>query len=82
MSFIVKGIDLPKDKDCINLSIYSNGYVYGQAENGFYFRINADAIQIPNPHGDIIDRNQVFTYSHRDVKNLEEVPAILEGEEK
>lgn len=40
-----------------------------------------ETIQIPNPHGDLIDRNQVFTYSHRDVKNLEEVPVILEGEE-
>ena len=55
MSIILKGIDLPKDKDCINLSIYSNGDVYEQMDNGFYIIINAEAIQIPKDHGKIAD---------------------------
>jgi len=65
MSFIVKGIDLPKDKDCINLSIYSNGDVYEQMDNGFYIIINAEAIQISKRHGDIKDGNEI-------IKRLEE----------
>ena len=93
MSLILKGIDLPKDRDYVNLSIYSNGDVYEQAENGFYFRINADAIQIPKDHGRIIDEKELKTKIHDvtleggvlhgciDKTVIHEVPTILEAEE-
>lgn len=77
MSLILKGIDLPSKPT--QIKIYPNGIIFCANEDGIYVP-KYQAIQIPNPHGDIIDRNQVFTYSHRDVQNLEEVPVILEAE--
>ena len=79
MSIIIKGVDLPKcsNEDCIVVIRKDKAEVW---QTGFKER-TVEAIQIPNPHGDLIDRKQVFTYSHRDVQNLEEVPVILEGEE-
>lgn len=78
MSIIIKGVDLPNcsNEDCIVVIRKDRAEVW---QTGFKER-TVKAIQIPNPHGDLIDRNQVFTYSHRDVKNLEEVPVILEEE--
>lgn len=76
MSIIIKGVDLPNSGQ-IELIIRPHGKVFSKTRG-----ISAEAIQIPKGHGDLIDRNQVFTYSHRDVQNLEEVPVILEGEEK
>ena len=78
MSIIIKGVDLPKGYGHICLEIYPNGDVEAEWDQDSK---DYQAIQIPNPHGDLIDRNQVFAYSHRDVQNLEEVPVILEGEE-
>lgn len=75
MSIIIKGVDLPNSGQ-IELIIRPHGKVFSKTRG-----ISAEAIQIPKGHGDLIDRNQVFTYSHRDVQNLEEVPVILEGEE-
>lgn len=74
MSIIIKGVDLPNSGQ-IELIIRPHGKVFSKTRG-----ISAEAIQIPKGHGDIIDRKQIFTYSHRDVQNLEEVPVILEGE--
>ena len=75
MSIIIKGVDLPRKVD---LDYHDNHLVLG----GICYALDVDQlVQIPNPHGDLIDKNQVFTYSHRDVQNLEEVPVILKGEE-
>lgn len=84
MSIILKGINMPRNGECHHITIYDNGNTYITTSNVLYEtdRKDAETIQIPNPHGDIIDRNQVFTYSHRDVQNLEEVPVIMEGEEE
>lgn len=74
MSIIIKGVDLPSKVD---LDYHDNHLVLG----GICYALDVDQlVQIPKKHGDLIDRNQVFTYSHRDVQNLEEVPVILEGE--
>ena len=83
MSIIIKGVDLPEKGETLILKIKGSRIYQEYPRYKFQpTRIkDAEAIQIPNPHGDLIDRKQVFTYSHRDVKNLEEVPVILEGEE-
>lgn len=74
MSIIIKGVDLPRKVD---LDYHDNHLVLG----GICYALDVDQlVQIPKDHGYIIDRNQVFTYSHRDVQNLEEVPVILEEE--
>lgn len=78
MSIILKGIDLPKEGEKITLAIFHDGDIVSYK---YWLPKEAKAVQIPKGHGDIIDRNQVFTYSHRDVQNLEEVPVILKGEE-
>lgn len=80
MSIILKGIDM-HPKFVRTYRIYPNGDVVELANDGMRKSDEVyEAIQIPKGHGDLIDRNQVFTYSHRDVKNLEEVPVILEEE--
>ena len=79
MSILIKGIDLPKcsNEDCIVVIRKDKAEVW---QTGFKER-TVKAIQIPNPHGDLIDKSKIFTYSKRDELNLEEVPVILEGEE-
>lgn len=92
MSIILKGIDLPKDRDCVNLSIYQNGDVYEQMDNGFYIIINAEAIQIPTPHGRLIDASGLIKSYMKGTKAgiddfydtidiIDNAPTILEAEE-
>lgn len=61
MSFIVKGIDLPKEYTQA-IAITPNGEVWQVNPIGKNERLEAQAIQIPKGHGDIIDREDVFTY--------------------
>ena len=91
MSIILKGIDLPKDRDCVNLSIYQNGDVYEQMDNGFYIIVNVEAIQIPTPHGRLIDVDALelekeveladdWKTAHEIANCVKYAPAILEAE--
>ena len=80
MSIILKGIDMPKDRDCVNLSIYQNGDVYEQMGNGFYIIINAEAIQIPTPHGRVADVGELEKDGSIAWK-VALAPTILEAEE-
>ena len=77
MSIILKGIDLPKEKEII-MKIRPNGCVVGEDELSTFA---TKAIQIPKGHGRIIDASTVFTYSAADEKLLAEAPTILEAEE-
>ena len=43
-------------------------------------RTDCPLIEIPTPHGRLIDANAVFCYGSADEKNLDEVPTILEEE--
>lgn len=89
MSLILKGIDLPKDRDCVNLSIYQNGDVYEQMDNGFYIIINAEAIQIPKGHGRLIDADELKESieevdrpsGYTALVHIQYAPTILEAEE-
>lgn len=86
MSIILKGIDMPKDRDCVNLSIYQNGDVYEQMDNGFYIIINAEAVQIPKNHGDIKDIDTVEDEldercGQLSAEIVRNAPTILEAEE-
>ena len=63
MSIILKGIDLPKEKEAlgskwrvvIHLAIDSNGLVTEQDSYGEWLPTNIEAIQIPKGHGRLID---------------------------
>ena len=58
MSFIVKGIDMPKNGLVTNINILSNGDIYvaefdGKQNN--YYNLKNSVIQIPKGHGRIGD---------------------------
>jgi hypothetical protein len=81
MSMIIKGLDIPED-DVYFIVICGDGSIAFRNGLGEYnFLDDAQAIQIPSPHGRLIDANDVFTYDHMAQKQLDEVPTILESEE-
>lgn len=78
MSFIVRGIDIPKDDGMITLQILSSGAVYSDGK----MICEASAIEIPTPHGRLgdldniyIDGEGYFWFSEN------EAPTIIEAEE-
>lgn len=75
MSLILKGIDLPHEE--INLTITKDGRIY--LDNKYH--LIAEAIQIPVPHGRLIDADKIFTYGHWEEQAVSEAPTILEAEE-
>lgn len=97
MSFIVKGIDLPKKWDILTLDIYSDGHGYA-SHDGEADTMDVHAIQIPKGHGAIKDidtflKDKCLTeYIENDVFNkkytytistvaIYNAPTILEVEE-
>lgn len=83
MSIILKGIDMPKDIDELRLII-----------NGMSIAIEpTKAIQIPTPHGRLIDMDELLSHLKKDplfslVEQygisgvIESRPTILEAEEE
>lgn len=53
MSILIKGIDLPKSDEYIPMRIYGNGHIW---VNGAYKGV---AIQVPTPHGRLIDGDEL-----------------------
>lgn len=87
MSIIIKGVDLPKasNEDCIAV-IRSNGKVEVWQTGTKEFE--AQAIQIPKPHGRLIDETEAKENSIYDDYDLyvswteiDNAPTILEAEE-
>lgn len=92
MSFIIQGIDLPKEKDVV-IKIKPNGKVLKQlAFETVFVETEAEAIQIPNDHGRLIDGDKLIERLKSDnpqtSKNkwmsivTECAPTILEAENK
>lgn len=90
MSILIKGMDMPKEGEYIPMRIYGNGHIW---VNGAYKGV---AIQIPTPHGRIIDidkvkdklRDQIpccgldMTYNNSNAfDTMDNAPTILEAEE-
>lgn len=85
MSLILEGIDLPKGAEETTVKVFSDGRcsIVRTKEGECYeleFNSEAQAIQIPPDHGDIIDRSKVFTYSYWDEIELNEVEPLLKRE--
>ena len=91
MSLIIKGLDMPKasNEDCIAV-IRSNGKVEVWQTGTKEFE--AQAIQIPTPHGRLIDKDELLSHLRKDplfdlVERygvsgvIESRPTILEAEE-
>ena len=58
MSLIIKGMDMPKRGEYLHLEIYPNGLVWG--DNGHeWVKHEAQAIEIPTPHGRLIDGDEL-----------------------
>lgn len=94
MSFIVKGVDLPKGGELLTVNIY-NGFitVYTVTPKDTVIEHKVEAIQIPKDHGRLIDgdklklaRHDIYVeeinYRHRciHIENIDEAPTILEAE--
>lgn len=79
MSLILKGIDLPKcsNEDCVVVIRHDKAEVW---QTGYKER-TVEAIQIPTPHGRLIDADKVFCYNFWDEQNIDNAPTILEAEE-
>ena len=64
MSLIIKGMDMPKRGEYLHLEIYPNGLVWG--DNGHeWVKHEAQAIEIPTPHGRLIDYDRLIDYTSK-----------------
>ena len=85
MSLIIKGLDMPKLNsvhEFLELTIWADGIVYARAVNAYNDTQLEDitAIQIPTPHGDLIDVGK-YMYEGQVVVDYEKNDIILEAEE-
>ena len=93
MSIIIKGMDMPKEDNAVILiGITSDGKVCEWDGRKKFDRIEAEAIQIPTPHGRLIDMDELLSHLSKDplfdlVERygvsgvIESRPTILEAEE-
>lgn len=89
MSILIKGIDMPKEGEHIVALIKSNGkcsYWKQDTEYGICEPMQTvEAIQIPTPHGRLIDRDDIYI-GRWDIdsdlaEQIQNAPTILEAEE-
>ena len=78
MSILIKGIDIPRDIDFVEITTYKNGIPQMTIGKG-----RDDAIQIDRPHGRLIDESDLTDeLTELNDLNLENIaPTILEAEE-
>lgn len=58
MSILIKGMDMPNDRPII-ISIFPNGRV--DTMEAKYFDSVLSAVEVPTPHGDLIDRDKLLS---------------------
>lgn len=64
MSILIKGLNMPKG-DGLVISIEPNGEVYVQTQEGFsFFASKAKAVEVPTPHGRLIDADKMVQFLH------------------
>ena len=92
MSILIKGMDMPKD-GAIKLFLWPDGQVDKLADDIMECR-QYNAIEVPTPHGDLIDRDKLNIYFQLvndfgdvvgvrhavSINEIEEAPAIIESE--
>ena len=80
MSFIVKGIDLPKkDGEIIKIALYNRN---GKVEAYSNLQKIGEAIQIPKGHGRLKDDKEILARAEQEVDGLvmsaEHLPMVIE----
>lgn len=93
MSILIKGMDMPDDRPII-ISIFPNGRV--DTMEAKYFDSVLSAVEVPTPHGDLIDRDALIKQWEKEEKELglvfgvaligamnemKEFPIVIESEE-
>ena len=94
MSVLIKGMDMPNDRPII-ISIFPNGRV--DTMEAKYFDSVLFAVEVPTPHGDLVDRDVVAEKIRQrlGIRNLDylletekpiamsikEAPIVIESEE-
>ena len=59
MSVLIKGMNMPKDGNSIDISIQDSGAVLVKSSEGYYEYKGNIAVEIPTPHGRLIDADIV-----------------------
>lgn len=83
MSMLIKGVDLPKDRNFILLKVFPDGKTRIGLSTNY-----TQAIQIPTPHGRLIDGDKIETeaketlYGEVNYEEIANAPTILEAEEE
>ena len=80
MSLMLKGIDMPKDYTLV-IAITQNGGVWQVNPIGRNEQLEAQAIQIPKDHGNIIDKSKAVVIETIDGYYEITAPTILEAED-
>ena len=87
MSIILKGIDMPEKGKAWSMDIYDDGQVVLFYACHIEGRDKIQAIQIPTPHGRLIDEDEIYEQPHCGECNdatldaINNAPTILEAEE-
>ena len=81
MSIILKGIDIPKDDEEITIEISKDGL---RVYSTHLKEADVEAIQIPTPHGRLIDADDIYI-GRWDIdsdlaEQIQNAPTILEAE--
>lgn len=83
---LIKGMGIPKDYKYVDVRIFNNGTATtSSAEEPFYKKM--DVIEVPIPHGDLIDRdaiqyanNTTFDEDYVRRKTIMKMPTIIGAE--
>ena len=88
MSVLIKGMEMPNDRPII-ISIFPNGRV--DTMEAKYFDSVLSAVEVPTPHGDLIDKEEHKRFLENKIGRclelqdhiawLNEQPIIIESEE-
>lgn len=68
MSILIKNLDMPKD-EILSIQIHPDGSVY-QGLPLFLNKLQAQAVKIPTPHGDLVDRDIVRDECYKTMEEL------------
>ena len=84
MSLYIKGIDLPKKGEMIEVTLYHDGEVYARRVSNWNDETNIPnitAIPIPTPHGRLIDFTKLEFEDVAFDKVTINAPTVIESED-
>ena len=88
MSVLIKGMEMPK-KGYKDIRIHADGSWTAYAETVPYNDIYGAAVEVPTPHGRLIDADELLTDANKlrygegwliTVENIEAAPTVIEAE--